>query len=310
MNTPALKIDNLIKSYSGVTVVDNISLEIQHGEIFGLLGPNGAGKSTTINMISGVSTIDHGTISVYGHDNQTDFKATRSMTGVMHQELVPELSFPVDEALKMHSGYYGFADDPEWRELLISKLDLHPHREKRYRSLSGGMKRRFMVAKALIHRPRLLILDEPTAGVDVELRHTLWEFVRDINKAGTTILLTTHYLEEAESMCDRIAIMNFGEIVALESTSDLVNKIGERKLVLSFQHPITNAAEIFSSFELQCSPDAKTAQFRITRGTEIMEIVDQAKASGIKIDDLNTIAPDLEDVFLKITSKKQEQGSA
>jgi ABC-2 type transport system ATP-binding protein len=299
---PALRIESLQKAYDGVTVVDNISFEIQQGEIFGLLGPNGAGKSTTINMISGVSTIDSGRISVYGHDNQKDFKRTRSITGVMHQELVPELSFPVEEALKMHSGYYGVPDDPEWRETLIEQLDLDPHRDKRFRALSGGMKRRFMVAKALIHKPRLLILDEPTAGVDVELRHTLWKFVRQINQNGTAILLTTHYLEEAETMCDRIAIMNFGKIVALETTDDLVNRVGDRKLTLTFGCQVPELKEVFADLHFETSLDHKTATFPISHGREILEILDLTREAGIPVEDLRTLAPDLEDVFLKITA--------
>ena len=179
---PALALENLTKSYGDKEVVQSLSLDIQEGEIFGLLGPNGAGKSTTINMISGVTRPGGGAIRIFGHDNQKDFRTTRRLTGVMHQEIVIDTFFTIGTALKIHAGYYGVADDPAWRNRLVERLALGPHLEKQMNKLSGGMKRRFMVAKALIHKPRLVILDEPTAGVDVELRQSLWSFVRELNR--------------------------------------------------------------------------------------------------------------------------------
>ena len=182
MTTPALTINNLKKEYEGLRAVNDISFTIEPGEIFGLLGPNGAGKSTAINMISGVTRIDSGSIEIFGSDNQRDYRTTRRLVGVMHQEIVIDNFFTIDEALRFHSGYYGVRDDARWRRQLIDRLGLKPHLHKVMIKLSGGMKRRFMIAKALIHKPRLLILDEPTAGVDVELRYTLWDFVREINQ--------------------------------------------------------------------------------------------------------------------------------
>jgi len=220
--TVPLAIKNVNKRYGKLEAVKNVSLELHPAEIFGLLGPNGAGKSTLINMLSGLTRIDTGTISIFGYDNQQHYRVTRRLTGVMHQEIVIEKFFTVDTALKIHAGYYGVPDDPAWRQTLLERLGLAEHRSKHFIQLSGGMRRRFMIAKALIHRPRLLVLDEPTAGVDVELRITLWEFVREMNQQGTTVLLTTHYLEEAEKMCQRIAIMNRGTIVALDQTQRLI----------------------------------------------------------------------------------------
>ena len=224
----ALRIEHLKKSFAGTPAVRDLSLSVSPGEIFGLLGPNGAGKSTTINMISGVCRIDSGKVQVFGHDNQAERRITRRLVGVMHQEIVTDNFFTIDRALRIHAGYYGVPKDDGWRELLIEQLGLGPHLHKSMNKLSGGLKRRFMVAKAMIHKPRLLILDEPTAGVDVELRRNLWDFVREINREGVTVLLTTHYLEEAEQMCGRIAIMNHGELIALEETSRLLERIEGR----------------------------------------------------------------------------------
>ena len=263
----ALKIDKLSKKYGDKEVVKGISLEIEPGEIFGLLGPNGAGKSTTINMVTGVTTLTGGKVSVYGHDNQADFVHTRRLTGVMHQEVVVDTFFTIERALKIHSGYYGVPDDPKWRELLIDRLALGPHLKKQMNKLSGGMKRRLMVAKALIHKPRLLILDEPTAGVDVELRQNLWEFVRYLNEhEGTTVLLTTHYLEEAEEMCGRVAIMNHGEIIALDRTHGLLDKLDEKRLLVHLTEKIPALPEALQRYEVERLADGAALSFRLTKG--------------------------------------------
>ncbi|MEJ2137702.1 MAG: ABC transporter ATP-binding protein, partial [Desulfofustis sp.] len=243
MIIPALAIHHLSKEYDGILAVDDISFTIEPGEIFGLLGPNGAGKSTTINMIGGVTHIGSGSIEIFGHDNRRDYRLTRRMVGVMHQEIVIDNFFTIDQALRFHAGYYGVHDDTEWRQNLIQRLGLKPHLHKVMIKLSGGLKRRFMIAKALIHKPKLLILDEPTAGVDVELRHTLWDFVREINRQGTTILLTTHYLEEAEQMCSRIAIMHHGKLIAMQTTASLLKELGTRSILVSLERPIDQLPE-------------------------------------------------------------------
>ncbi len=300
----SLKIENLTKNYNNTPVVKGISLEIQPGEIFGLLGPNGAGKSTTINMITGVTKLDGGKISVFGFDNQTDYIETRRRVGVMHQEIVIDTFFTIDRALKIHSGYYGVKDDQKWRELLIERLALGPHMKKTMNRLSGGMKRRFMVAKALIHKPKLLILDEPTAGVDVELRRTMWEFVREINRQGTTVLLTTHYLEEAEEMCGRIAIMNKGNIIALEPTKSLVQKLDDKCLVFQLKNKIAAIPSSFGS-ALSCEllDEGTKLRFRLSKALQAGDVLRLVNNANLDIEEVETITPNLEEVFLKLTGE-------
>ena len=212
----ALELSNLTKIYSDIVALDKLSFTIEQGEIFALLGPNGAGKSTAIGMISGLTRVTQGTIKIFGHDNQKESQITRSLTGVMPQEVVIDNFFTIGESLKLHAGYFGLKDDPVWRNKLIDRLALGPFLHKKPLQCSGGTKRRHMLAKALIHKPKLLILDEPTAGVDVELRRSIWSFVKEMNQNGTTVILTTHYLEEAEEMCERFAFLAKGKLVALD----------------------------------------------------------------------------------------------
>jgi len=297
----ALKIQNLKKSFAGAAAVQNVSFSISSGEIFGLLGPNGAGKSTTINMVAGVTRIDSGTIEVFGHDNRRDYRASRRLTGVMHQEIVIDNFFTIDQALRFHSGYYGIPDDPAWRLKLIDRLGLGPHLHKIMVKLSGGLKRRFMIAKALIHKPPLLILDEPTAGVDVELRHILWDFVREINAAGTTILLTTHYLEEAEQMCGRIAIMNHGELVALETTATLLDRLGSRALLIAMRQPLSTLPPVLASRGAELSQDGLRLKVPIGDSMAAGETFRLLCTMGIDVADVETRRAGLEEVFLKLT---------
>jgi ABC-2 type transport system ATP-binding protein len=225
----ALKIDNLVKRYGDLTAVDGISFDVPEGEFFGLLGPNGAGKTTTINSIVGLSTITSGSIQLFGLDVEKDWRPARRMVGLSPQEYNFDRYLNIRDVLIYQAGYYGFhgkAIEARADELL-ERFDLTSKAKQPYTRLSGGMKRRLTIARALIHEPRLLILDEPTAGVDVELRLELWSFLRELNRGGTTIILTTHYLEEAEELCTRIGIIETGKIVALETTSKL---IGERTL--------------------------------------------------------------------------------
>ncbi len=300
----ALVIENLHKSFDSKPVVKGVSFTIKQGEIFGLLGPNGAGKSTTINMIAGVVRVGSGQISAFGYDNQRDYRQTRRVLGVVHQEIVIDNFFTIDRALKMHAGFYGVRDDPEWRQLLIDRLGLRPHLDKVMLKLSGGLKRRFMIAKALIHRPQLLILDEPTAGVDVELRHGLWEFVREINRQGTTILLTTHYLEEAEEMCDRIAIMNHGELIALENTHDLVRRLSNRQLRLWLEHPLTEFPEGLALYAPKLKEDGRVLLLNLPAGESAGALLGQICELGLKIRDIETDQSGLEEVFIQLTGMK------
>ena len=307
MMIPALSIQNLTKVYDGTPAVDDISFTIKPGEIFGLLGPNGAGKSTTINMIGGVTHIGSGTIEIFGRDNRKDYRATRRMVGVMHQEIVIDNFFTIDQALRFHAGYYGVPDDPDWRLHLIDRLGLKPHLHKVMIKLSGGLKRRFMIAKALIHKPRLLILDEPTAGVDVELRLTLWDFVREINRQGTTILLTTHYLEEAEQMCDRIAIMNHGRLIALESTDKLLQELGTRSILVHLDEPVTEVPENLCCQGAELINDGSTLQLTLSANQPTGELLKNLCNLGLPIADIETRAAGLEEVFLQITQAGREK---
>lgn len=301
MTPTALAIQNLSKEYDGTLAVNNISFTIEPGEIFGLLGPNGAGKSTTINMIAGVTRVGSGSIEIFGFDNQSDFRITRRLVGVMHQEIVIDNFFTIDQALRLHAGYYGVRDDAAWRQRLIDRLGLKPHLHKVMIKLSGGMKRRFMIAKALIHKPRLLILDEPTAGVDVELRHTLWDFVHEINRQGTTILLTTHYLEEAEQMCDRIAIMNHGDLIALESTSTLLKELGTRSMLVHLQSPIKELPDHLCCQAVELDDTGTTLRLTLSASQSTGELLKHLCDINLPIADIETRKASLEEIFLQMT---------
>ncbi|APG28168.1 ABC transporter ATP-binding protein [Syntrophotalea acetylenivorans] len=298
---PALEINHLQKSFAGTKAVDDLSLSIEPGEIFGLLGPNGAGKSTTINMISGVCRIDSGTVRIFGHDAVKDYRLTRRLVGVMHQEIVTDHFFTIDRALKIHAGYYGVRSDNSWRELLIERLGLGPHLHKSMMKLSGGLKRRFMVAKALIHKPQLLILDEPTAGVDVELRRALWDFVREMNQAGTTVLLTTHYLEEAEQMCGRIAIMSGGKLVALERTADLLARLDSRSMLLHLNAPLDQVPTALEPLQGQLEENGQLLRISLAGEVAMAEVLQTLAQLDLPIRDIELPRPGLEEVFLDLT---------
>jgi ABC-2 type transport system ATP-binding protein len=298
---PALEINHLNKSFAGTKAVDDLSLTIEPGEIFGLLGPNGAGKSTTINMTSGVCRIDSGTVRIFGHDAVHDYRQTRRLVGVMHQEIVTDHFFSIDRALKIHAGYYGVRGDKSWRELLIERLGLGPHLHKSMMKLSGGLKRRFMVAKALIHKPQLLILDEPTAGVDVELRRALWDFVREMNQAGTTVLLTTHYLEEAEQMCSRIAIMSGGKLVALERTADLLDRLDSRSMLLHLDTPLDQVPIALEALHGQLEENGQRLRISLAGEVVMAEVLQLLAQLHLPIRDIELPRPGLEEVFLDLT---------
>jgi ABC-2 type transport system ATP-binding protein len=252
-------------------------------------------------MIGGVSRIGSGSIEIFGFDNQSDSRTTRSMVGVMHQEIVIDNFFTIDQALRFHAGYYGVRDDAAWRQRLIDRLGLKPHLHKVMIKLSGGMKRRFMIAKALIHKPRLLILDEPTAGVDVELRHTLWDFVHEINQQGTTILLTTHYLEEAEQMCDRLAIMNHGNLIALESTETLLKELGTRSILVHLQTPIKALPDNLFCQGAELDDNGTTLQLTLSAGQPTGDLLKNLCDIGLPIADIETRKASLEEIFLQMT---------
>jgi ABC-2 type transport system ATP-binding protein len=221
----AISFKHLTKNYGSLVALNDVSLEIEEGEFFGLLGPNGAGKTTLISILAGLCRPTMGSVEVMGHDVQSDFRAARRLLGIVPQELVFDPFFTVRETLQFQSGYFGIKNNGEWIDEILHHLGLADKANKNMRALSGGMKRRVLVAQALVHRPPVIVLDEPTAGVDVELRQSLWKFISRLNKEGHTIVLTTHYLEEAQELCGRIAMLKKGQIVALDTTANLLARV-------------------------------------------------------------------------------------
>ncbi len=300
---PAIRISGLRKHYGSVHAVDGIDLEVRRGEFFGLLGPNGAGKSTLINIMAGLARADEGSVSVLGHDVVTDYRKARRALGVVPQEIVFDPFFTVREVLALQAGYFGLGGESEaWREELLSALMLVEKGDANMRSLSGGMKRRVLIAQALVHRPEVVVLDEPTAGVDVELRQLLWVFIRRLQKEGHTILLTTHYLEEAELLCDRIAIVSSGRIIALDSKENLLSRNFHQTLCITLS---ADSAPVPATLLAKAlSVAGNRLEFRLKKGVDAtMEILEELKLSGAKIADLHTQQTDLEDVFLELTRR-------
>jgi len=229
----AIEITDVRKRYRNLQALKGVSFSVERGEFFGLLGPNGAGKTTLISILAGLNRANSGRVSVLGHDVVDDYRMARRMLGVVPQELVFDPFFTVRETLRLQSGYFGLTRNDDWIDEIMANLDLTNKADSNMRQLSGGMKRRVLVAQALVHRPPVIVLDEPTAGMDVELRQTLWKFISRLNREGHTIILTTHYLEEAEALCDRIAMLKFGEVVALDRTSNLLTQFAGLQLVLT-----------------------------------------------------------------------------
>jgi ABC-2 type transport system ATP-binding protein len=233
-----LEIRNLVKKYDSLCAVNNVSFNVEKGEIFGLLGPNGAGKTSIISCITSLEMPSSGTVEVFGNEVQENPKITKSRTGCVPQELVHHGFFTAEEILHFHSGYYGCSNNDEQINFLLKRLDLYEHRHKSVKQLSGGMKRRLLIAKALVHKPQLLLLDEPTAGVDIELRSNLWKYVRELKDTGVSILLTTHYLEEAEQLCDRIGIIDHGVLKEIGTTSSIITRLSQRRVEISLLAPL------------------------------------------------------------------------
>jgi len=299
---PAVSFQNVSKTYitarGEFPALKGVSFDVEPGEFFGLLGPNGAGKTTLISILAGLSRASSGRVTVLGADVQADYAQARRRLGVVPQELVFDPFFTVREALRFQSGYFGIRDNGGWIDELLDGLGLADKAHSNMRQLSGGMKRRVLVAQALVHKPPVIVLDEPTAGVDVELRQTLWQFISRLNKQGSTVLLTTHYLEEAEALCGRIAMLKQGELVALETTSDLLKRAAAK--VLRFKTD-------------QALPAALAAQARVTGrfvqlpahdALEVERILAQVREAGLTVEDIEITKADLEDVFLDITGSK------
>ena len=293
---PAIEITALSKRYGALEALRGVSLTIQQGEFFGLLGPNGAGKTTLISILAGLVRASGGHAAVLGHDVASDYRRARSLLGVVPQELVFDPFFTVREALEIQSGYFGLRNNGAWIDHLLLRLQLAAKADTNMRALSGGMKRRVLVAQALVHRPAVIVLDEPTAGVDVELRQTLWEFIRELNQEGHTVVLTTHYLEEAEALCGRVAMLKQGQIVALDSTRNLLAALPGKYLKLALQ-PDTLPAALAPLLISQEGNHYKLALSDYGAVERILAILRQA---GINIQEMELVQPDLEEAFVKI----------
>ncbi|CAM8641881.1 CcmA ABC-type multidrug transport system, ATPase component [Comamonadaceae bacterium] len=306
---PAISFQSISKTYpspkgpkgSTFKAVDNVSLNIEEGEFFGLLGPNGAGKTTLISMLAGLSRPTSGSVQVLGSDVQTDFADARRKLGVVPQELVFDPFFNVREMLRIQSGYFGMRNNDAWVDELLEGLGLADKANANMRQLSGGMKRRVLVAQALVHKPPVIVLDEPTAGVDVELRQTLWQFVANLNKQGSTVLLTTHYLEEAEALCGRIAMLKTGRIVALDKTSDLLKAASSN--VLRFKTADTLPPELAARARIT----GRIVQLPAHNALDIENYLAAVRQAGVTVEDVEIRKADLEDVFLGVMNQQGAQ---
>jgi ABC-2 type transport system ATP-binding protein len=299
---PAVSFQNVSKTYRSargeLQALKGVSFDIEAGEFFGLLGPNGAGKTTLISILAGLARATGGRVLVHGHDVQTDYAAARRALGVVPQELVFDPFFNVREALRFQSGYFGIRHNDDWIDELLSGLGLADKAGANMRQLSGGMKRRVLVAQALVHKPPVIVLDEPTAGVDVELRQTLWQFISELNKQqGCTVLLTTHYLEEAEALCGRIAMLQQGQVVALEKTSDLLSRASSN--VLRFKTDQTLPAELAA----QARVTGRVVQLPAHNAIEVEQWLARAREAGVTAEDVEIRKADLEDVFIEVMER-------
>ena len=309
---PAISFQSVSKTYSNpnrqagpaVNALDDVSFDIEQGEFFGLLGPNGAGKTSLISILAGLSRASSGQIIVHGHNVLSDYAAARRSLGVVPQELVFDPFFSVREALRIQSGYFGIKNNDAWIDELLASLGLADKADANMRQLSGGMKRRVLVAQALVHKPKVIVLDEPTAGVDVELRQTLWQFIAKLNKQGCTVLLTTHYLEEAEALCSRIAMLKQGKVVALANTSELLKAASSN--VLRFKID----SELPPKLALKARVTGRIVQFPAHDAHEIEQYLAAVRQAGLVAEDVEIRKADLEDVFLDVMSGKSTAQSS
>jgi ABC-2 type transport system ATP-binding protein len=300
-----ISIQNLTKSYaSGVQALQSTSLDIQKGEIFALLGPNGAGKTTLISIVCGIVTATSGKVLADGHDIQKDYKAARSKIGLVPQELTTDAFETVWATVSFSRGLFGLPPNPAHIEKVLKDLSLWEKRKEKIMALSGGMKRRVMIAKALSHEPQILFLDEPTAGVDVELRRDMWGLVRDMRSRGVTIILTTHYIEEAEEMADRVGVINKGQLIVVEEKSTLMKKLGKRQLTLHLQEPMKEVPPSLASWSLVLKNDGNDLEYTFDSHAAhgISDLLRRLNELGIGFKDLNTRESSLEDIFVSLVS--------
>jgi ABC-2 type transport system ATP-binding protein len=304
-NNLAIKIINLFKSYENVHAVNGIDLEIKKGEFYGLLGPNGAGKSTTINSITSLVEPSKGSIEIFGKNIEDNFRFARSKVGIAQQEVSQDWFFPVEQLLYFQAGFYGVLrkDAKERIEYLLNKLGLSKHRSKKMRELSGGMKRRLQIAKALVHNPDIIILDEPTAGVDVELRHDLWTYLQELHSEGKTILLTTHYIDEAELLCERVGIIDKGKLIVEDSVNNLKKMVKNSSIEIQLKDELENKPQFLNDYEHHIE-DKKINIIIDKPNMELPSIILKFSEKAIKIEDIHIPQTSLEDVFLDLTGRK------
>lgn len=302
----AIRFNHISKQFDHLQALDDIDFVINEGEFFGLLGMNGAGKSTLIHIMAGLLRASSGAVKVFGQDVVQDYRATRQMLGVVPQEIAYDPFFTVQEVLHLQSGYFGFGQENHaWIGELLETLSLSDKADENISRLSGGMKRRVLIAQALVHHPRIIVLDEPTAGVDVDLRKALWEFSQRLHKQGHTVLLTTHYLEEAEHLCERIAILDQGRLCALDDTENLLSQYPYRLLCLTLKNKDDVLPAELQKKQLECSGDQRV--LRIHRSDDpVLQVLEAIKVAGVEVLDIKMKEPTLEDVFLKLTHGHHE----
>ncbi len=306
--SPIISIDRLGKTYaSGFTALRQVSLDIGRGEIFALLGPNGAGKTTLISIVCGIVTASEGTVTVDGHDIGRDYRATRSLIGLVPQELTTDAFETVWATVTFSRGLFGRAPDAAYVEKVLRQLSLWDKRKEQIRNLSGGMKRRVLIAKALSHEPRVLFLDEPTAGVDVALRRDMWDLVHELREGGVTVILTTHYIEEAENMADRIGVINKGELVVVEKTADLMARMGRKCLTLYLQEPMASVPPELADWNLALDPGGFELEYTFDINDErtgVPSLLRRMSDLGIAFRDLHTRQSSLEEIFVNLVREE------
>ena len=310
MSINQISINNLSKAYdNGFEALKKVNLEIKKGEIIALLGPNGAGKTTLISIICGIVTPSSGKVTVENFDIIEDYRETRSKIGLVPQELTLELFETVFNNVSYSRGLNGKKPNPKHIEKILKDLSMWDKKDLRLRQLSGGMKRRVLIAKALSHEPSILFLDEPTAGVDVELRRDMWKVVEDLRKTGVTIILTTHYIEEAEAIADRVAVINQGEIIVIDETKELLKKMGQKKLSVNLQSEISEIPDSLGKYKLEIGKDNKTVEYTYdvnSESTGITNLLKDLKDAGLKLQDLKTEQTTLEKIFVNLVKENNE----
>jgi ABC-2 type transport system ATP-binding protein len=307
--TSAISVSHLNKTYaSGFQALKDINLDIRTGEIFALLGPNGAGKTTLISIVCGLVTPSSGSVTVDGHDIAAEYRTARALIGLVPQELANDMFTSVWATATFSRGLFGKAPFPAYIQKVLKDLSLWEKKDNKIATLSGGMKRRVMIAKALAHEPRILFLDEPTAGVDVELRKDMWEMVRALRASGVTIILTTHYIEEAEQLADRIGVINKGELILVENKAELMRKLGQKQLILELREPIAAVPAALAKHQLALADDGHQLIYSYDTQREhigVTDVLDDLRSAGLRFKDLATTERSLEDIFVGLVSERR-----